>query len=125
MRFRLFKKYLTYFILLFYICVPMLDMLVCADCIGNAPFSGQTAISYMKTSQVDVNFSKKDNTQSNTSSEQGNKIFCSFCANSILGVEVYSPQVPVQFVQNVGTYITSPFSESHYSIHKPPPNSLV
>jgi hypothetical protein len=79
----------------------------------------------MKISNVNMGYTQKNDPKSNTSTEQGNKIFCSICANSILGVEINSPQVPVQVVQIVDTYVTSPFSELHYSIHKPPPNSLV
>jgi hypothetical protein len=103
----------------------MFDNMMCADCIINVPSRGEIATSPMKISNVDISNSNKNDPQSNTSTEQGNKIFCSICANSILGVEVYSPQVPAKTVQSVSTYITSPLSELHYSIHKPPPNSLV
>lgn len=125
MRFRLFKKHLTYFVVLFYLCTPMLDNMVCADCIGNAPFQGEIATVNIESPPFDVSSSQKDNTRSSNNSKQGNKSFCSVCANSILSVEINSAQVPVQVVQSVSTDITSPFSELHYSIHKPPPNYLV
>jgi hypothetical protein len=102
----------------------MLDSMICADCIGNPPFSGKENISRMK-SGIDISSSKQGDTKSSTDSKQSNKIFCSTCAGSVLGVEINSPQAPVQVVQRVDTYIKSPFSELHYSIHKPPPNSLV
>jgi hypothetical protein len=125
MRLQILKNFITYAIIIFYICTPMLDGMVCADCVGNAPLGGGLTISHMKTSHIDVSYSKKGQTRSSTNNEQGHKFFCSICANSILGFEVYSSQMPILVVQSVGTYIASPFSELHYSIHKPPPNSLV
>jgi len=125
MRLQILKNLITYAILIFYICTPMLDSIVCADCMGNAPFRGEAAISHIQTSHVDVSYSKKGETRSNTTTEQGHKSFCSICANVLLGVEVYSSQVPILIVQRNDTHIAPPLSELHYSIHKPPPNFLV
>lgn len=124
MRLQIPKCFMTYAIVLFYLCTPMLDGTVCADCAG-APLGGGITISHMKTAHVDVNYSKKGQTRSNTDREQGHKSFCSICANSILGIEVYSSQEPILVVQSNETHMEPPLSELHYSIHKPPPNFLV
>lgn len=125
MRLQIPKCLITYAIVLLYLCTPILDGMVCADCAGNAPLGGGVTISHMKTSHIDVSYYKKGQTRSSTDPEQGHKSFCSICSNSLMGVEVYVPQAPILLVKSVGTHIASPFSELHYSIHKPPPNSLV
>ena len=125
MRFRLLRNYVTFFILLFYLCTPMLDSMLCTDCIGNVPFRGLTTISHMETSHVDVSYSKKGCSQSKTSNERGNKSLCSICANSVLSADVYSQQMHVLVKHNNVNPLDQPLSELHYSIHKPPPNSFV
>lgn len=125
MRLQILKNLITYAILIFYLCTPMLDSIVCADCMGNAPFRGEATISHTQTLHVDVSYSKKGETHSNTTTEQGQKSFCSICANVLLGVEIYSPQVHILLAESYGTHIATPLSELHYSIHKPPPNFLA
>ena len=125
MHFKIYKSFIIYAILLFYVCTPMLDSMLCADCIGNVPFRGVTTISHMETAHVDVSYSKKGCSQSNTSNEQGNKSLCSICANSALSADVYSQQMHVLIEHHKANPIEQPLSELHHSIHKPPPNFLV
>jgi len=119
------KRLTILVVLLFYLVTPLLDSTVCADCIGNVPFRGVTTISHMATPHVDVSYFKKGCSQSNTSNEQGNKSLCSICANFALITEIYSRQINVLGEQNYLNPLEQPLSELHYSIHKPPPNSLV
>jgi len=125
MNFRSLGNYLTYAILLFYLCTPLLDGMVCTDCIGNAPFRGETTISHMKTLHVDVSCSKKGETQSNTAGEQGHKSNCSICANVLLGTKVSFVNPSIVVVQCNNARALPMISEVHYSIDKPPQNSLV
>lgn len=113
-------------VLIFYICTPLLDSAVCADCIGNVPFLGVATISHLETWHADVNHSRQGCSQTNNSNEQGHKSSCSICSNSIfLDTEVCSPQVHILVAKSVCIPIEQPLSELHYSIHKPPPNSFV
>jgi len=125
MHFKIYKSFIIYAILLFYVCTPMLDSMLCADCVGNVSFRDVTTVSHMETSHVDVSYSEKGCSQSNTSNEQGNKSLCSICANSALSTEVYSQQMSVLGEQNYLNPLEQPISELHYSIHKPPPNFFV
>jgi hypothetical protein len=94
-------------VLLIYLVTPMLDSMLCADCIGNVPFRGVTTISHIETSHVDVSYSKKG------------------CSNSILDTEIYSPQVHILVAKSDCITIEQPLSELHCSIHKPPQNFLA
>ncbi|MEE9910328.1 MAG: hypothetical protein K4571_01280 [Deltaproteobacteria bacterium] len=119
------KSLITYAVLLFYLCTPMLDSMVCADCIGNAPFRGEVTISHMKMPHIDVSYSREGETQSDSDPEQGHKSFCSICANVLIGVEVSSFDPPV-IIESCATLRVLPMiSELHYSIDKPPQNSLI
>lgn len=125
MRFRLPRNYMTLFILIFYLCTPMLDRMVCADCVGNTSFQGQITIGHMNTAHVDVNYSPKSKNQSSNTSEQGHKSFCSICANVLMGIEVFSSNIHIIVVQVYIPHAVSSISELHYSIDKPPQNFLV
>lgn len=125
MRFRLLRNYLTYVILLLYICIPTLDSMVCADCIGTAPFRGEAAISHMKTAHVDVSYSSKGEKQADTATERGHKSICSICANVLMGTEVSSSNLHIIVAQCDNPLVLPAISELHYSIDKPPQNSLV
>jgi hypothetical protein len=125
MRLQRSKNLITYAIVLFYLCTPMLDSIVCADCIGNTPFLGEITKSYPNTSNVDVNYTKKGETQSNTATEQGHKSFCSICGNVLMGTEASSINQPIIVAQYDNPFALPAFSELHYSIDKPPQNILV
>ena len=125
MRAKIIKNLQIFFILLFYLCTPMLDSLVCADCIGHVPYQSETIISHLKILHNDVNYFIQDGSQSNTPGEQENKSFCSICANSLLGVDIDSQQVHVLVFQSSGAHVGSPLSEIQYNIYKPPQNHLV
>jgi hypothetical protein len=103
----------------------MLDGMVCADCVGNAPFQGEITSSQMKTSPVDVSYSQKGEMQSSTTSEQGNKSFCSICANVLMGTEDSSSILHIVVDQCDSPRALPAISELHYSIDKPPQNLLV
>lgn len=119
------KNLITYAILLVYLCTPMLDSIVCADCIGKTSFRGEITKSYPNTSNVDVSYTKKGETQSNTATEQGHKSFCSICANVLMGTEVSSVNPPIILTQCDNPRSLPAISELHYSINKPPQNFLV
>ncbi len=125
MRRKISKSLITYAVLLFYICTPMLDCAVCVDCAGHVPFQGETTISHMQTSHIDVSYSKKDETQSNTATEQGHQSFCSICANVLMGTEVSSSNLHIIVAQCDSPRALPMISELHYSIDKPPQNSIV
>jgi hypothetical protein len=103
----------------------MLDSAVCVDCAGHAPFQGETAISHMQTAHIDVSYSKKNETQSNTATEQGHQSFCSICANVLMGTEVSSSNLHIIVAQCDSPRALPMISELHYSIDKPPQNSIV
>ncbi|MEE9914028.1 MAG: hypothetical protein K4571_20135 [Deltaproteobacteria bacterium] len=122
MRLQVHKNIITFAILLCYLCTPMLDSMVCADCMGNAPFRGEMTINHMKTSPDDVSSAKKGETQSNPATEQGHKSFCSICANVLMGTEVSSVNPPIISTQCDNPRALPSISELHYSIDKPPQN---
>ena len=120
------KNLIIYAVLLFYIFTPMLDSVICTDCAGHAPLQGETTISHMKTSHVDVSYSKKNETQSGSTTEQGHQFFCSICANVLMGTEVSSSVTPsIIIAQCENPRVLPAISELHYSIDKPPQNILV
>ena len=119
------KNFIIVAILLCYLCVPMLDGMICADCIGNAPFRGEKTISHVKTTPVGVNYAKKGAAHANPATEQGHKSFCSICANVLMGTEVSSVNPPIILTQYDNPRALPAISELHYSIDKPPQNFLV
>ena len=125
MRFKSPGNKIIYGILLFYLCTPLLDGMVCTDCMGNVPFRGEITIGHMPTSPVAVSYFSKGETQSNTAGEQDHKFICSICANVLLGTEVSSVHPPVIVAQCDNPRALPMISEVHYSIDKPPQNSLV
>jgi len=125
MRLRLLRSPLTYVILILYVIIPMLDSMVCADCMGNAPFQGETTIGHLQPPYVDVSYSSKDGTQSKTPGTQDAKSFCPICSNVLMGVEVFSPHVHTSVAPWYGPWAVTALSEPHYSINKPPHNHLV
>jgi hypothetical protein len=125
MRWRLFRNFPKYIILLFYLCTPMLDSMVCEDCIGNAPFHGETTIRHSKALHTDVTYSTKSKAQSHSEGGETNKSVCPICANFLMVATVFSPQVHIPATQWSPTDVVPPLSEFHYSIHKPPQNFLV
>jgi len=73
-----------------------------------------------------VTYPSHDGTKSKTSDEQQNtQSFCSICANVLMGVEVFLPQVHVSVAQWHGPCVVPALSELHYSINKPPQNILA
>jgi hypothetical protein len=125
MRLKIPKSLITYAVLLFYVFTPMLDSVICTDCAGHAPFQGETTISHMKTSHVDVSYSKKNETQSGSATEQGHQFFCSICANVLMGTEASSVNPSIIIAQCENPRALPAISELHYSIDKPPQNLFV
>ena len=125
MRLRLPRNPLTYVILTLYVLIPFFDSMVCADCIGNAPFQGETTIGHLQASRNDVSYSSKNGTQSKTCGAQDAKSFCSICANVLMGVEVFSTNPHIVVSQYYGSHAIFALSELHYSINKPPQNLPV
>ena len=123
MLWRLFKKFSPYIILLFYLCTPMLDSIVCEDCIGNAPFHGETSLRHSKALHTDVTYSTKTKKQAGTEGDATHKSFCPICANSLLNVYVFSPQVNIPVVEWDPPDLVPPLSKFHHHIHKPPQNN--
>lgn len=122
MRLRLLRSLITYVILILYVLIPILDIMVCADCMGNAPFQGETTIGHLQALHDDVSYSSKDGTQSKTRGTEDAKSFCSICANVLMSVEVSSPNPHTIVAQYDGQHTVSALSELHYSIDKPPQN---
>jgi hypothetical protein len=125
MHLRSFRNFSAYFILLFYLCTPMLDSMVCEDCLGNAPFHGETAIRHSKALHTDVTYSPKSKTQSRTEGDETHKSFCPLCANFLLNVPMFSVRVHIPVAEWEPPDDVLPLSEFHHSIHKPPQNFLV
>jgi hypothetical protein len=125
MRLRFIKNSLTYAILILCVFVPMLDGMVCADCIGNDPFQGETTISHLQSLHDDVRYSSKDGAPSKTASTQDAESFCSICANDLMGVEILSPDIHIPVAQCDVPCAEPTLSELHYPINKPPQNLLV
>lgn len=120
MRLRFLRNLITYVILLFYILVPLLDRMVCADCI--APFPGEATISHLQTPHDDVPYEMHDGAFSKTSGDKAAASFCLICANVLMGVQVCSPHAHITVVEWDGPCAMPALSELHYSIHKPPQN---
>lgn len=125
MRLLMRKKFIIIAILLCYLCMPMLDSIICADCIGNAPFWGEKTISHVKTTPVGVSYAKKGAAHSNPATEQGHKSFCSICANILMVTETSFVNPPVILTQCDNPPSLPAVSELHCSIYKPPQNFLV
>lgn len=125
MRLRLPVNSLTYIILVLHLLVPMLDSVVCADCMGNAPFQGETTIDYLQAPHDDVIYTSHDGTQSKTPGERNAKSFCLICFNVLMGVEVSFPNLHIAVSQHDGPHAVTALSDLHYSIDKPPQNNLV
>ena len=124
MRPRLLVMPLTYLIILCYLLAPMLDSMVCADCMGNAPFPAQTTISQQPNANDDGGSAANCGAQSSPHSKQTTKSSCSICANFLVGVEVFSPHMYIPVIQYNAPLVIPPPSEFHYSINKPPQNLL-
>lgn len=118
------RKCIALFLVFFYICTPMLDGMVCASCLGNAPFEGKIVVSTVKSACANLIFSKKDNPQSTSAGEQ-DKTFCSICANTIIGTDIfyYDKYVVVTQFNRPREVPANPIL--NYSIDKPPQNSLT
>ncbi len=125
MRLPTFKNLITCAVLFFYLCTPMLDSVVCADCAGHAPLQGKTAISHMKASHVDVSYSRKDKTQSGNADDRDHQSFCLICANVLMGTEAASVNLSISVTQRQNPRALPVISELHYAIDKPPQNLLV
>ena len=125
MRLRLFKSLITYVILILYVLIPMLESMVCAACMGNAPYQGETTIGHLQVYHDDVIYSSKDGPQSKTPGAQDAKSFCSICCNVLMGVEVSSPNPHTIVAPYDGPHAVPARHELHYSINKPPQNLLV
>lgn len=125
MRLRFLKSLVTYGILILYVLIPILDSMVCADCIDNAPFQGEATIGHLQAPHDDVSYSSKDGAQSKTSGAQDAKSYCSICSNVILGVEVFFPNLHIIVAQCDGPHVVPALFDLHHSIYKPPQNLLV
>lgn len=125
MRLRVPVNSLTYIILILYVFIPMLDGMVCADCTGNPPFQGKTTIGHLQAPHDDVIYPSHAGTKSQTSAEQNTRSFCSICANVLMGVEVFLPQVHNPVAPWHAPCAVPILSEFHYSIDKPPQNLLA
>jgi hypothetical protein len=128
MRLRLFKKLITYGILILYVLTPMLDSMVCAGCMDDKPFQCETTSGHLLQAAPndDVISAPHDGAQSPppVSDEHAAKSFCSICANFLTGVEVFSPNVHTAIAPWDGPCAVPALSELHYSIDKPPQNLL-
>jgi hypothetical protein len=125
MRLRLLRRLVTYVVLILYVLIPMLDSMVCADCLGNAPFQGEAAIGHLRVFHDDVTYTSHDVTQSKTPDDQAATSFCSICANFLMGVQVLSPQVHFSVAHWDSPCVLPVFSELHYAINKPPQNLVA
>lgn len=126
MRLRFLKTLITYGILILYVLIPMLDSMVCTDCIGKAPFQGETSICQLQTPHGVVNYASGDGGQSKTVPDgQGGASFCSICANGRMGVDLFSPPVHIAVAQWDGPSTVPVLSYLRHSIDKPPQNRLV
>jgi len=124
-RLNILKNFTTCAVLLFYLGTPMLDSMVCADCVGHAPFQGESTISHMKTAHIDVSYAQQDGESADSSADPDHKSFCSICANVLMGTEVSSINPPIIAMQCDPPHAITMISELHYSIDKPPQNFLV
>ena len=119
------RSLIVYAVLLFYLCTPVLDSMVCADCAGNVPFRGETTISHMKTLHTDVSYSRKGETKSETIPDQDHKTICSICANVVMDTEISSVNPPAVTAQSHDAQTFDLISALHCPIDKPPQNRLV
>lgn len=127
MSLRFLKSLITCGILFLYVLTPMLDSMVCTDCIGKAPYQGETTIGHLQTPYGDVISPSHDGAQSETpgSDEQAAKCFCSICVNFLAGVKVFAPRVHIVVARWAGPGVSPALSELHYSIDRPPQNLLA
>ena len=114
-------------ILLLYVLTPLLDSMVCAGCLDDAPFQCEITIGRLQAPHDEVAYTSHGGTQSNSpvSDEHAAKSFCSICANVRMGADVFSPHVHISVARWNGPCATPALSELHYSIDKPPQNHLV
>jgi hypothetical protein len=127
MRLRLLKRLGTCAILLLYVLVPLLDSMVCAECMDHASFQCETTIGHLQAPHGDMIYAAHTEAPSKTSApgDQAAKCFCPICANVRMGVEVFSPNVNFAVAQWDGPSAAAALSEFHSSIDKPPQNLLV
>ena len=125
MRLRFLKSLVTYGILILYVLIPILDSMVCADCIDNAPFQGEATIGHLQASHDDVIYISHEGTKSKIPDEQAAISFCSICANFLMGVEVFASHVHLSVAQWDDPCAVPTLSDLHHSIYKPPQNHLV
>lgn len=125
MRLRFLKSLVIYGILILYVLIPMFDSMVCADCLGNAPFQSETTIGHLQAPRDDVIYTSCDVAQSKTSGEQTATSFCSICANFLMGVDVFASHVYLSATQWDGTCDLPALSNLSHSIDKPPQNCLI
>ncbi len=119
------RSLIVYAVLLFYLCTPVIDSMICADCAGNVPFQGKTTISHMKTLHTDVSYSRKGETKSETTADQDHKTICSICANVVMDAESSSVNPPAITAQSHDAQVFDVISDPHCPIDKPPQNCLV
>jgi hypothetical protein len=124
MRFRLLRSLITYAILMLYVFIPMLDSMVCADCIGS-PFQSEATIGHLQTSHDDETYASHDGTQSKAFDDQDAKSFCSICANVLMGAELFASNLQIIVVPHDCQHAVPALAELHYSINKPPQNLLA
>ncbi|MRR18362.1 MAG: hypothetical protein EG826_18120 [Deltaproteobacteria bacterium] len=124
-RFQESKRRIIWVIVLFYVLVPMFDSMVCADCIGRAPFQGDLTHSSMKALNADASISLHGAFPSGGEGSQDDQFICSICANSLMGAEFCSLEAPVLTTSRGAVISLTPISKFHPSIHKPPQNSLA
>jgi hypothetical protein len=126
MRLRLFRKLITYGILLLYVFTPMLDSMVCAGCMDDKPFQRETTIGCLQAPDDEVVYTAHDGAQPlpPIADERAAKSFCSICANPLTGIEVFYPNVHAAITPWDGPCAVPALSELHYSIDKPPQNLL-
>lgn len=122
MRLRLLKKLITYGILILYVLIPVLDSIVCADCIGSLAPQRGAAICHLQSPLDEVAYTAPGGGRSQTPSGQAAPTFCSICADFPTGVEGFSQHVHSCVAQWVGPSGAPPLSEYHNSIIKPPQN---
>jgi hypothetical protein len=93
MRLRFHKSLIICGILILYVLIPILDSMVCADCIVNAPFRGKAAIGHLQAPHDDVIYISQGEAESRIPDEQAATSFCSICSNFLTGVEGFASHV--------------------------------
>ncbi len=124
MQLRSLRNFLVYAILVLYVLIPVLDSMVCTDCIGNASLQGKAVICHLQTPHDDVAYTSYDGAQSKTPGGQAAPSFCSICANFLTGIEAFSHHAHTSIAQWDGPAAAPVLSERYHSIHKPPQNIL-